>query len=96
MERYGVSREPASKALRELEKEELVTIARKSGSRVRRPPQRRQITRERTAYRDEIGYFFDKAALGWRPLAPVEIRRGPVPWDVAAALSVPGASWVHR
>jgi DNA-binding GntR family transcriptional regulator len=94
MERYGVSQETASKAYRELAKEGLVEVARKRGARVRRHPERRQITRERTVYRDEIGYFFDQAAQDWRALAPTEIGRVPAPWDIARLMNVPVGSEV--
>lgn len=97
MRRYNVSKETASKAHRELEREGLVDVVRRGGTKVRAHPVRRVITRERKVFRDEIGYFFDRAAQGWRALAPVEIRRAPAPWDVARLLGTdPGSEVVMR
>jgi GntR family transcriptional regulator len=97
MRRYNVSKETASKAHRELEKEGLVDVVRRGGTKVRAHPERRVITRERKAFRDEIGYFFDRAAQGWRALAPVEIGRAPAPWDVARLLGIePGSEVAIR
>jgi GntR family transcriptional regulator len=94
VKRYGVSQETVTKAFRELATEGLVEHRHRRGWRVRQHPERRQITRERTVHRDEIGYFFDLAAQGWRALAPTEIGRVPAPWDIARLLDVPVGSEV--
>ncbi|WP_370949317.1 GntR family transcriptional regulator [Amycolatopsis sp. cg5] len=97
MNRYGVSKETVSKVYRVLEAEGLVQATRKSGTRVRRHPERLQLTRERTAYRDEIGYFFDLSAQHWRALGPVEINRAPAPGEIARLLDIsPGTEVVIR
>jgi GntR family transcriptional regulator len=94
MQRYGASKETVAKAHRLLESEGMVRVVRRGGTTVREHPIRRQITRERKVYRDEIGYFFDRAAQGWRALAPVQIGRVPAPWDIAQSLNVPLGSEV--
>lgn len=94
MERYAVSKETVTKAFRELAAEGLVEALHRRGWHVRQHPERLQITRERTVHRDEIGYFFDLAAQGWRALAAPEIGRVPAPWDIARLLDVPVGSEV--
>src|SRR5262249_36492188 len=57
----------------------------------------RRITRSRQVYRDELGYFFDQTAQGWRPVRPPSVSRGPVPYDIAALLDLePGVEVVIR
>lgn len=97
MHAHGIAKETASKVYRQLEKEGLVDVVRRGGTRVRETPDRRLITRERTVYRDQIGYFFDHAAQGWRALSPVRIGRVRAPWDIARRLGVaPGSEVVIR
>ena len=70
---------------------------RRRGTVVRQRPSRRRITRSRLVYRDELGYYFDQAAQGWRPVQTPSVSRGPVPYDVAALLGLePGAEVVIR
>ncbi|WP_203236554.1 GntR family transcriptional regulator [Nocardia panacis] len=95
--RHGISRETASKVHRLLAQEGLADAVRRGGTRVRINPPRRLITRDRKAYRDEIGYFFDTAAQNWRALGPVRIARVPAPWDVAPLLGIePGTEVLIR
>ncbi len=75
----------------------LVEPVRRRGTVVRQRPSRRRITRSRLVYRDELGYYFDQAAQGWRPVQTPSVSRGPVPYDVAALLGLePGAEVVIR
>jgi GntR family transcriptional regulator len=97
MRRYGVAKETASKAIHQLAAEGLVEVIRKRGTVIRERPMRQRLVRERAVYRDEIGYYFDRAAQPWRALATPTITRGPVPWDVAGLLGLrPGDEVIIR
>lgn len=96
-QRFNVSRQPVRRAIAQLTAEGLVVPVRRRGTVVREHPIRRRVTRSRTVYRDEIGYYFDSAAQGWRALRPPTVKRGPAPGDVAHLLAVePGAEVVIR
>jgi DNA-binding GntR family transcriptional regulator len=85
------------RAVIQLTAEGLVEPVRRRGTVVRVHPARRPVSRSRLVYRDELGYYFDQAAQGWRPLQPPSVSRGPVPFDVAARLGVaPGDEAVIR
>ncbi|KPC80403.1 hypothetical protein ADL35_19600, partial [Streptomyces sp. NRRL WC-3753] len=45
--------------------------------------------RDRIVYRDEIGYFFDRNAVNWRPVSAPTRRIGPPPNHVADLLGTP-------
>ncbi len=97
MARHQAGRETVRRAIIQLTAEGIVEPIRRRGTIVRSRPARQRITRSRLVYRDEIGYYFDQAAQGWRPLQPPSISRGPVPYDVAALLGIaPGQEVVIR
>jgi DNA-binding GntR family transcriptional regulator len=97
MAQHKVGRETVRRAVAQLTAEGLVEPVRRRGTIVRRRPARHRMTRARLVYRDEIGYFFDQAAQGWRPVRPPAISRGPVPFDIAAALGLaPGDEVIIR
>lgn len=97
MAMHGTGRDPVRRAVAQLTAEGILEPRRRRGTIVRARPARQRITRSRTVYRDEIGYYFDQAAQPWRALRPPEISRGPAPYDVAAMLGVePGAEVVIR
>lgn len=97
MAMHGAGRETVRRAVIQLTAEGLVAPVRRRGTVVRARPARRPVTRSRLVYRDELGYYFDQAAQGWRPLQPPTVSRGPVPFDVAAQLGVaPGEEAVVR
>lgn len=97
MAAHGVGRETVRRAVAQIAAEGLIEPVRRRGTVVRRRPARRRITRSRQVYRDELGYYFDQAAQGWRPLRPPSVSRGPVPYDVAALLGLDaGAEVVIR
>ena len=97
MAAHGAGRETVRRAVIQLTAEGLVEPVRRRGTVVRVRPARRPVTRSRLVYRDELGYYFDQAAQGWRPLQPPSVSRGPVPFDVAAQLGVaPGDEAVIR
>jgi DNA-binding GntR family transcriptional regulator len=97
MAAHGAGRETVRRAVIQLTAEGLVEPVRRRGTVVRARPARIPVTRSRLVYRDELGYYFDPAAQGWRPLQPPSVSRGPVPFDLAGLLGVaPGAEAVIR
>lgn len=97
MAMHGAGRETVRRAVIQLTAEGLVEPVRRRGTVVRIRPARRPVTRSRLVYRDELGYYFDRAAQDWRPLRPPSVSRGPVPFDVAAQLGMaPGEEAVIR
>ena len=94
---HGVSRETVRRAVQQLTAEGLLDPVRRRGTVVRKRPVRTPIVRSRLVYRDEIGYYFDQAAQGWRALQPPTVTRGPVPYDIAPLLSLsPGDNVIVR
>jgi DNA-binding GntR family transcriptional regulator len=89
IEQHHVSRITVRKAIAQLSAEGLIEPIRHRGTVVRERPVRQRITRSRTVYRDEIGYYFDPVAQPWRALRPPAIEWGPAPYDIAPALGVP-------
>jgi DNA-binding GntR family transcriptional regulator len=97
MAAHRAGRETVRRAVIQLTAEGLVEPVRRRGTVVRTRPARRPITRSRLVYRDDLGYYFDQTAQGWRPLQPPTVSRGPVPFDIAARLGVaPGDEVVIR
>jgi GntR family transcriptional regulator len=84
MAEHHVSKTTVAEAIGVLEREGLVSVARRRGTVVLAAPVRQRLTRARQVFRDEIGYYFDPTAQPWRPLetptrwwgtAPAEIER---------------------
>ncbi len=97
MAAHGTGRDPVRRAIAQLAAEGLVEPVRHRGTVVRHRPSRRRINRSRLVYRDELGYYFDQTAQGWRPVQPPSVSRGPVPYDIAAMLGLdPGAEVIIR
>jgi DNA-binding GntR family transcriptional regulator len=97
MAAHRAGRETVRRAVIQLTAEGLVEPVRRRGTVVRTRSARRPITRSRLVYRDDLGYYFDQTAQGWRPLQPPTVSRGPVPFDIAARLGVaPGDEVVIR
>jgi DNA-binding GntR family transcriptional regulator len=97
MAAHGAGRETVRRAVIQLTAEGLIEPVRRRGTVVRIRPARTQVTRSRLVYRDELGYYFDQAAQGWRALQPPTVSRGPVPFDVAVQLGVaPGDEAIIR
>jgi GntR family transcriptional regulator len=97
MAAHGAGRETVRRAVIQLTAEGLIAPVRRRGTVVRARPARRPVSRSRLVYRDDLGYYFDSAAQGWRPLAPPTVSRGPVPFDIASQLGVaPGEEAVIR
>lgn len=97
MATHSVGRETVRRAIIQLTAEGMLVPVRRRGTVVRDWPARTQLTRSRLVYRDELGYYFDNAAQGWRALQPPSVIRGPVPFDVAAQLGLaPGTEVIIR
>jgi GntR family transcriptional regulator len=97
MAMHGAGRETVRRAVIQLTAEGLLEPVRRRGTVVRIRPARRPVPRSRLVYRDDLGYYFDQTAQGWRALQPPTVSRGPVPFDVAAQLGVaPGDEAVIR
>lgn len=87
---HGVkSQETALKALRLLETEGYLTIQHRVGATVRHRPNIRTVVRDRHAYRDEIGYFFDQGAKEWRAIGAPTRGLAVPPRHIADLLGVP-------
>lgn len=90
MARHGVrSQETALKALRLLETEGYVTIQHRVGAVVRQRPNVQMIVRDRHAYRDEIGYFFDQGAKDWIAVSTPTRGLAVPPKHIAELLGIP-------
>ncbi|MDJ0465038.1 GntR family transcriptional regulator [Streptomyces sp. H27-C3] len=88
-EAHGVSQETALKALRALAREGWITIVPRGRMFVRARPRERIVVRDRTVYRDEIGYFFDLNAKDWRPVGKPERTLAVPPDHIADLLGTP-------
>lgn len=86
---YGITRQTASEAVAVLEREGLVQAVRRRGTVVLDRSIPKPVLRSREVRRDEIGYYFDPTAQGWRALAPTRIAYEAPPRDLAALLGVP-------
>lgn len=88
-ETHGITQETALKALRLLAAEGYITIPPRRLAVVRARPTARIITRDRNAYRDDLGYYFDQNAKDWRPVGPPKRGFAVPPPHVADLLGVP-------
>ncbi|MGW2258991.1 GntR family transcriptional regulator [Streptomyces sp. NPDC001780] len=88
-ERYGVARETAHRAVKHLVAEGLLYSEGRRGTFIRPPVPEPAIVRDRHAYRDALGYFFDRGAQDWRGIGAATQEVGVPPHDVADALGVP-------
>ncbi|MFJ5815022.1 GntR family transcriptional regulator [Streptomyces sp. NPDC093108] len=88
-DRYGVARETAHRAVKALVAEGLLYSIPRRGTYIRPPLPAPTRIRDRQAYRDEIGYFFDLGAQDWRAVGPaIPPQVGVPPSDVADVLGV--------
>lgn len=91
---YGASRQTTNRAVQHLVAGGLLYSEGRRGTFIRPrlgPP---SIVRDRHAYRDEIGYFFDRNAQDWRGVGKGTQEVGVAPDDVADILGVPRGSHV--
>lgn len=88
-EQYRVAPGTALQALRHLATQGYITMQPRRPAIVRQRPNVVMVVRDRHAYRDELGYFFDKNAQEWRAVgAPTRGFRVP-PNHIADLLGVP-------
>ncbi|MEU7240290.1 GntR family transcriptional regulator [Streptomyces sparsogenes] len=86
---HGITQETALKALRLLANEGHVTIFSRRGAYVRQRPNVRTIVRDRNAYRDEVGYYFDRGAKAWKSIGKPYRGFAVPPAHIADLLGVP-------
>lgn len=86
---YGVHRGTAMKSVRVLATEGYVEIRHRKGAFVRERPRARVVVRDRTAYRDEIGYYFDQNAKDWAAIGTPTRGLAIPPDHIADLLGVP-------
>ncbi|WP_333745608.1 GntR family transcriptional regulator [Streptomyces sp. IBSBF 2950] len=86
---HGVSKQTAHNAIQSLAISGLLHVVRRQGAYVRERPRDRAVVRDRTVYRDAIGYFFDKNAQDWRAVSPPTHGIAPAPDHIADLLGVP-------
>jgi GntR family transcriptional regulator len=85
---YGASRQTTNRAVQHLVSSGLLYSKGTGGTFIRPrlgPP---AVVRDRHAYRDEIGYFFDRNAQDWRGMGQGTQEVGVAPDDVADLLGV--------
>lgn len=87
-EKYGVHRGTAQKAVRQLAAEGYLTLTRRHRPIVKERPRHLTVVRDRSVYCDEIGYFFDKNAQGWRAVQTPTRGVGTPPNHIADLLGV--------
>lgn len=86
--RYEVARQTANRAVQHLVAEGLLYSEGRRGTFIRPPAPAPTVIRDRAAYRDEIGYYFDPAAQDWRGVGAPTQEVGVPPADVADLLGV--------
>ncbi|MGW1840677.1 GntR family transcriptional regulator [Streptomyces sp. NPDC002067] len=87
-DRYGVARQTANRAVQHLVSAGLLYSEGRRGTFIRPPSPAPTLIRDRRAYRDEIGYFFDRGAQDWRGIGTPTQEVGIPPADVADTLGV--------
>ncbi|TBO57528.1 GntR family transcriptional regulator [Streptomyces kasugaensis] len=86
--RYGVARETAHRAVKHLVAEGLLFSEGRRGTFIRPAAPAPIVARDRHAYRDQLGYFFDLGAQDWRGIGTPTQEVGVPPTDVADLLGV--------
>lgn len=88
MARYQVAQQTVQNAFDLLRSEGLVVGRHGAGVFVKESETPVRIPRRRFVFRDRIGYFFDEAAQGYRPVAEPTVDVVPVPAEIARRLGV--------
>jgi len=88
-QQHNAHRGTVYKALRQLAAEGYLTLIRKHPAVVRERPKEVMVVRDRTVYRDHLGYFFDQNAKEWRPVEPPTRGLATPPTHVADMLGIP-------
>lgn len=96
-EQYNVAPGTALQALRQLATDGYITLRPKKKAIVRERPEAVIVVRDRHAYRDELGYYFDQNAKNWRAVGKPHLGLAPAPNHIADMLGVPrGANVIVR
>lgn len=97
MARYEVAQQTVQNAIDLLRSEGLVVGRHGAGVFVKEPETFVRVPRRRFVFRDRIGYYFDEAAQGYRPVTTPTVDVVPVPAEIARRLGVePGSEVVMR
>lgn len=86
---HNITQETALKALRLLAREGHITIVPRRRAIVRQRPNAKIVVRDRHAYRDELGYYFDRNAKDWRAIGSPSRGLDIPPAHIADLLGVP-------
>lgn len=84
---YSTTRRQVQTAYRKLRADGLV-ISRSRRGTVVRDPSTERITRSRTVYRDELGYYFDRTGQPYRPVTRPTVAQSTASRDVAYRLGI--------
>lgn len=96
-EENNVAPGTALQALRQLATDGYITLRPTKKAIVRERPGAVMVVRDRHAYRDEIGYFFDQNAKDWQAVGSPHLGLAPPPNHIADMLGVPrGANVIVR
>jgi GntR family transcriptional regulator len=94
---YGVALGTVRQAIQVLADEGLVDPVRRRGTVVRAALRRETVVRERMVFRDDRGYYFDRAAQHWVAVTAPTIHTAPPPHDIATLLGTqPGQAVLIR
>lgn len=93
-EEHNVAPGTALQALRQLATDGFITLRPKKQAIVRERPEVRIVVRDRHAYRDGIGYFFDQNAKQWRAIGTPHLGLALAPQHIADMLGIPRGSTV--
>ncbi|MFI6055741.1 GntR family transcriptional regulator [Streptomyces violascens] len=87
--KYGVHRNTAQKAVRQLAGEGYLTLTRRHAPKVRDRLRHLMLVRDRSVYRDDLGYYFDRNAKDWRAVGTPTRGVAVPPEHVSDLLGVP-------
>lgn len=87
-DRYKVARQTANRAVQHLVSEGILYSQGRRGTFIRPPAPAPIVARDRTVYRDELGYFFDRGAQDWRGIGTPSQEVATPPADIAELLGV--------
>lgn len=93
-DRYEVARQTANRAVQHLVSEGVLFSQGRRGTFIRPPAPAPIVARDRHAYRDALGYYFDRGAQDWRGVGTPTQEVGVPPDDIADILGVPHGTHV--
>lgn len=97
MARFNVAQQTVQNAFDLLRSEGLVVGRQGAGVFVKETEAPQRVPRRRFVFRDLLGYYFDEAAQGYRPVSAPTVDVVPAPAEIARRLGVePGSEVVMR